>query len=128
MRLPINDNPVINLTRNSLLLLVSLVTLTLFSSTGFAQKALERKPRQPAASATAQPRQYTIEQFMDTVRVGGASFSADEKEVLFHSNKSGIFNVYTVGTTGGNARQLTNSTKESTFAVSYFPNPLYLLL
>jgi dipeptidyl aminopeptidase/acylaminoacyl peptidase len=122
MRLPINDNRVINLTRNSLLLLVSLVTLTLFSSTGFAQKALERKPRQPAASATAQPRQYTIEQFMDTVRVGGASFSADEKEVLFHSNKSGIFNVYTVGTTGGNARQLTNSTKESTFAVSYFPN------
>jgi dipeptidyl aminopeptidase/acylaminoacyl peptidase len=59
---------------------------------------------------------------MDTVRVGGASFSSDEKEILFHSNKSGIFNVYTVGTGGGNARQLTNSTKESTFAVSYFPN------
>ncbi len=104
------------------LLLITLVVASLFGSTVFAQKALERKPRQPEAGATAKPRQYTIEQFMDTVRLGGASFSADEKEVLFHSNKSGIFNVYTVGTAGGNPRQLTNSTKESTFAVSYFPN------
>ena len=40
------------------------------------------------------PRQYTIEQFMNTVRIGGSSFSADEKSILFHTNKSGIFNVY----------------------------------
>lgn len=102
----------------SMLLLAVLVGNVLPSV--FAQKAMTRKPKQAAASTT--PRQYTIEQFMDTVRVGGASFSSDEKEILFHSNKSGIFNVYTVGTGGGNARQLTNSTKESTFAVSYFPN------
>ena len=122
MRLPRNENPALNLSQNPLLLLVALLTLSLFSSSVFAQKTLERKPRQPEASASAKPRQYTIEQFMDTVRLGGASFSADEKEILFHSNQSGIFNVYSVGTGGGNARQLTNSTKESTFAVSYFPN------
>jgi dipeptidyl aminopeptidase/acylaminoacyl peptidase len=58
---------------------------------------------------------------MDTVRISGASFSADEKEVLFSSNKTGIFNVYTIPTTGGDPKQLTNSTKESTFSVSYFP-------
>ncbi len=59
---------------------------------------------------------------MDTVRIGGASFSPDEQSVLFHNNKTGIFNVYTVGVAGGAPKQLTNSTKESTFAVSYFPN------
>ena len=121
MSLPISENRVINLTQNPLLLLVALFAVSLSSSPVFAQKAIEKKP-QPAASEKAKPRQYTIEQFMDTVRIGGASFSADEKEILFHSNKSGIFNVYTVGTGGGDARPLTNSTKESTFAVSYFPN------
>ena len=72
-------------------------------------------------------KQYTIEQFMNTVRIGGSSFSSDEKSILFHSNKTGIFNVYSVGVTGGDAAQLTNNTKESTFAVSYFPNDARIL-
>ncbi|HEX3252085.1 MAG TPA: S9 family peptidase [Pyrinomonadaceae bacterium] len=77
-------------------------------------------------TASAQPKkgtvkEYTIEQFMNTVRIGGSSFSADEKSLLFHSNKSGIYNVYSVAVNGGAPSQLTNSTKESTFAVSYFP-------
>src|SRR5438105_6519433 len=67
------------------------------------------------------PKQYTIEQLMATMRVGGSSFSSDEKSILFHSNKTGIFNVYSMPVGGGDAKQLTNSTKESTFAVSYFP-------
>ena len=78
-------------------------------------------------TATAQPKtavvkEYTIEQFMNTVRIGGSAFSADEKSLLFHTNQSGIFNVYSVPVTGGASTQLTNSDKESTFAVSYFPN------
>lgn len=82
-----------------------------------------------ASGAVAQPKkqapavkEYTIEQFMNTVRIGGSSFSADEKSLLFHSNQSGIFNVYSVAVTGGAPTQLTSSTKESTFAVTYFPN------
>ena len=67
------------------------------------------------------PRLYTIEQFMNTVRIGGSSFSSDEKSLLFHSNKSGIFNVYSVPVTGGEPMQLTKAEKESTYAVSYFP-------
>ena len=58
---------------------------------------------------------------MDTTRIGGSSFSSDEKSILFHSNKTGIFNVYSMPVAGGEPKQLTNSTKESTFAVSYFP-------
>lgn len=85
-----------------------------------AQKA-DAKSQPKAATQARAVRQYTIEQFMDTTRTGGSSFSADEKQVLFHSNKTGIFNVYSVSVAGGAARQLTDSTKESTYAVSYFP-------
>jgi len=81
----------------------------------------------PVALAQQPVKQYTIEQFMNTVRIGGSSFSADERSILFHSNKSGIFNVYSVAVTGGEPAQLTNSTKESTFAVSYFPNDSRIL-
>lgn len=80
-----------------------------------------------AASAQQPVKQYTIEQFMDTVRIGGSSFSADEKSILFHSNKTGIFNVYAVPVSGGEPAQLTNSTKESTFAVTYFPTDARIL-
>jgi dipeptidyl aminopeptidase/acylaminoacyl peptidase len=72
-------------------------------------------------------KEYTIEQFMNTTRVGGSSFSADEKPILFHTNKTGIFNVYSVAVTGGAAAQLTSSTKESTYSVSYFPTDGRLL-
>lgn len=79
--------------------------------------APELKPaRSPRAA-----RQYSIEQFMDTVRVGGSSFSNDEQSLLFHSNRTGIFNVYRVPLGGGDPKQLTNSTRESTYVVSAFP-------
>ena len=73
------------------------------------------------ADAAASVKQYTIEEFMATTRVGGASFSPDEKSVLFHSNKTGIFNVYSVPIAGGEAKQLTQSTRESAYAISWFP-------
>lgn len=68
------------------------------------------------------PKRYTIEQFMATTSLGGASFSSDEKRILFHSNESGIFNAYTLSVEGGKPEALTRSTTDTTFAVSYFPN------
>ena len=73
-------------------------------------------------NAPKTPKRYTIEQFMTTTALGGASFSADEKRILFHSNESGIFNAYTLSVTGGKPVALTRSTTDTTFAVSYFPN------
>src|SRR5688572_22184008 len=70
---------------------------------------------------------YTIEQFMATTSVSGASFSADEKRVLFSSNQTGIFNVYAVPVAGGAATPVTTSTQDSTYAVSYFPHDDRLL-
>ena len=78
------------------------------------KKASKKSGRGPAV------KQYTIEQFMGTTKVGGSSFSHDEKAILFHSNKSGIFNVYSIPVSGGEPKQLTNSTKESTYLVSAF--------
>jgi dipeptidyl aminopeptidase/acylaminoacyl peptidase len=89
------------------------------SSKSLITKQTPDPKKKPGATSAA--KQYTIEQFMDTVRLGGASFSSDEKTILFHSNKTGIFNVYSMPVSGGEAKQLTTSTKESTFAVSFFP-------
>src|SRR5215203_3811001 len=89
--------------------------VTLFTLIGLFAPAVLAQKAQPV-------KEYTIEQFMNTVRIGGSSFSADEKSMLFHSNTTGICNGYSVPVSAGTATQLTNSTKESTFAISYFPN------
>ncbi len=85
------------------------------------QKPVSPKDIAPKTDEARAVKQYTIEQFMDTTKIGGSAFSHDEKEVLFHSNKTGIFNVYSVPVSGGEAKQLTNSTKESMYIVTAFP-------
>ena len=95
-------------------LIALLLSLLVLPAAAPAQKRKE--------AAARNVKQYTIEQFMDTTRIRDSSFSPDEKSILFSSNKSGIFNVYTVPVTGGAPRQLTNSAKETTYAVSYFPH------
>jgi len=64
---------------------------------------------------------YTIEQFMNTVSIGGSSFSPDEQTILFSSNKTGIYNAFTLPVTGGEPTQITNSTDDAIFALSFFP-------
>jgi len=65
--------------------------------------------------------QYTIEQFLNTVSIFGGSFSFDESKILFTSNETGIYNAYTIPVAGGEAKQVTQSTENSVFAVSFFP-------
>ncbi len=66
--------------------------------------------------------QYTIEQFMDNEAVAGGSFSHDKSNLLISSNRTGIYNMYTVPTAGGAYTPITASDSSSIFAVSYFPN------
>lgn len=103
------------------LLLIILLSLACHPSILDAKKADANSSPEATPPPARAVKQYTIEQFMGTTRLGGSSFSADEKSILFHSNKTGIFNVYTMPVLGGPPQQLTNSTKESTYAVSYFP-------
>ncbi|MEK6301322.1 MAG: S9 family peptidase [Acidobacteriota bacterium] len=93
-------------------LLTALLQLTAFG---------QSKARK-SASATRSVKQYTIEQFLNTTAIGSSSFSPDDKSILVHSNKSGIYNLYTIPVGGGEMKQITRSTTESTFSVGYFPN------
>lgn len=86
--------------------LILSIALFSFSCNSFMQKKDVKK--------------YTIEQFMNTVTIGGSSFSFDESKILFSSNKSGIFNLYEISIDGGEQKQLSNR-EETTFALSYFP-------
>ena len=89
---------------------------------GFAVAAV------PATPTAKTPKRYTIEQFFATTRINGASFSADEKHVLFNSDASGIFNAYTIAIAGGAPTPLTDSTTDSTFSQGYFPNDNRILI
>jgi dipeptidyl aminopeptidase/acylaminoacyl peptidase len=98
-------------------ILAAVALLALTAAPAFPQPA---KPS--AGESRARPsKQYTIEQFLDTVAISGASFSPDERRILFSSNKTGIWNVYSMAVTGGEWTPITKSTTDSTYAVSYFP-------
>jgi len=125
--------------RASAVALIVGISVALLISTVRAQKpSPEQKPdvsnkalitkqtpdskKKPAETGAV--KRYTIEQFMATIRLGGASFSADEKSVLFHSNKTGIFNVYSMPVVGGEAKQLTNSPTQS---LIFPPTPVFFI-
>jgi dipeptidyl aminopeptidase/acylaminoacyl peptidase len=66
---------------------------------------------------------YSIEQFYKNINVSGGSFSPDESKMLVSTNETGIYNAYEIPVDGkGEKKQLTNSTVDSYFALSYFPN------
>lgn len=64
---------------------------------------------------------YTIEQMMDNENVFGGSFSPDKSKLLVSSNRSGIYNMYTVSSSGGDFIPVTASDSASIFSISYFP-------
>jgi dipeptidyl aminopeptidase/acylaminoacyl peptidase len=70
---------------------------------------------------------YTIEQFMNTVKVSGISFSPDNSMILLTSNQPGISNAFAAPVNGGQMRQLTFSLDEPIRAISYFPKDSRIL-
>ncbi|GAA4372369.1 S9 family peptidase [Hymenobacter koreensis] len=67
-------------------------------------------------------RRYTIEQFMNTTKLNGRAFSPDEQQVLFSSNQTGIYNLYTVPVKGGKPTAVTTSTTESIYPAAWLPD------
>ncbi len=65
--------------------------------------------------------QYSIEQFMDNENAFSDGFSPDKSKVLMTSNRSGIYNMYTVATNGSELMPVTKSDSASVFGISYFP-------
>jgi dipeptidyl aminopeptidase/acylaminoacyl peptidase len=71
--------------------------------------------------APREVKSYTIEQFINTTVVNGGSFSHDDSKILISSDKSGIFNAYTLPVQGGEMTPLTSSENSSVYALSFFP-------
>lgn len=67
-------------------------------------------------------KKYSIDQFYKNESISGGGFSPDESKLLITSNKSGIYNLYSIDISNGEQVQLTESKTESIFPISYFPN------
>jgi prolyl oligopeptidase len=65
---------------------------------------------------------YSAEEFYKTRTVFGSSINTDATAVLVSDDESGIYNAYKVPLDGSTTTQLTHSTKESIFVVSWFPD------
>ncbi len=71
--------------------------------------------------------EYSAVQFFATTSYGlpdpdGYAFSADGNSILIHSDKDGVFNVFSLPVDGGEPVKLTESDDDAIFAVSWFPN------
>ena len=103
----------------SLLVALSVVALV----TACSKQAPQTEPAE--APPTAVPT-YSAAQFFQTtsyglVGPGGKAFSHDGESILMHSDKSGVFNAYALPVSGGDPVQLTDSTDNAIFGVSWFP-------
>ncbi len=70
----------------------------------------------------AEVKTYSIEQFMGNENAFANGFSPDKSKVLITSNRSGVFNMYSVPTEGGDFMPITQSDSASVYGISYFPN------
>ncbi|MEQ9425941.1 MAG: hypothetical protein RJQ09_16065 [Cyclobacteriaceae bacterium] len=70
---------------------------------------------------------YELEQFYQNEKIHGGYFSSDDQKLIYTSKKTGIYNVFAAATDGSSEDQLTSSTEESYFAVSYFPGDSRIL-
>jgi len=91
-------------------------------SAALALVILSAPPLRAADPPRRPSKEYTIEQFLSTTSIQGASFSADGKKLLFSSDATGIRNVQSIPVSGGEPTPLTRSTTDTTTAVSYFPH------
>ena len=93
--------------------------LVIMLSIAFAFGCKDRKKEETAMAEEIN--QYTIEQFMDNENAFDNGYSYDKSKVLITSNRSGIYNMYTVSAQGGEFVPVTKSDSASVFGISYFP-------
>ena len=63
-------------------------------------------------------KEYSINQFMDNESVNGGSFSPDKSKLLVTSNRTGVYNMYTVSTKTGEFIPESKSDSSSVFSIS----------
>src|SRR5712692_2615951 len=97
------------------------LTLPFLALASVIPNAAAAQNARPARPARPVPR-YTIEQFMNTTAMFGASFSPDERSILVTSDQSGVFNAYQIPAGGGKRQPRTHSTTDGVFTVGYLPH------
>ncbi len=107
----------IRLTSLSRILLAAMFVL----AAGSIQATTRESATVQARHAVLPSKQYRIEDFIETTGVSGAAFSADESRILFSSDKSGVWNAYSMPIGGGDWTAITRSATDNNYAVAYFP-------
>ncbi len=64
---------------------------------------------------------YSAEQLYNNNSISGASFNSAETGILVHANTTGIYNLYELSIADTLMKPLTQSVKESFFAIDYLP-------
>ncbi|CAN0502320.1 unnamed protein product [Ectocarpus sp. 12 AP-2014] len=64
---------------------------------------------------------YDASVFYSNSTFRGASFSYDGESILYSSNETGCFNIYSVFISNGTIEQLTQNIKQNAIGISYFP-------
>ena len=109
-----------------------LLLIIAFGLLACEQPKTETAPEpEPVATVPEIPK-YSAEVFFETTSYGlasaaGKTFSPDNNALLMSSDASGVFNVYSLPVDGNAPEQLTNSTDNAVFAVSWFPNDFRIL-
>ena len=108
--------------------------LTIFAAavlvTGCGPSDKDAATMNGTTDATAEPTRYDAEAFFTTTSyflAGGHAWSPDDAALLISSDETGIFNVYALSVEDGSLTPLTNSTTDSTYAVSWFPEDARVL-
>jgi len=89
-------------------------------------------PESVQTAAVVEIPKYSAQVFFETTSYGlpdsaGYAFSPDGNAVLMSSDASGVFNVYSLPLDGNAPEQLTKSTDNAVFAVSWFPTDQRIL-
>ncbi len=97
--------------------------ILIITSFAFLTACSEQQAPEPEAEEVAEVSYvtYSAEDFYKTVSLFGSSINHDGTSVLMTSDETGIYNVYRQPLDGSAATQLTQSTLESTYGVSWFP-------
>ena len=101
---------------------LSFVASMIVAATAACSAPAGPETAQASAEVKRAPKRYSIADFYKNVSYAGAAWSGDKQRLLVSSNQSGIWNAYELPAAGGEPRPLTQSTTDSIFAISYFPN------
>lgn len=114
---------------NTLLALLTILTilLNLSSCNDSKNNTVDEKTIVTSEDKSTKPspensfKQYSAADFFKTTTVFGSSINHKANAVLVTSDASGVFNAYRYPLDGSKPSQMTFSTKNSTFGVSWFP-------